>query len=99
MWLLHAPGEVVAYHMDWTDWLEPDDALVTSEWEITPNDGNSPQSPTLDYDETDLDYDDDRTTVRVSGLELGKSYQLRNTITTEQGQTGEREITIRCARS
>jgi hypothetical protein len=38
------------------------------------------------------------TSVTVSGLTLGRSYVLSNTVASLSGATGERSMTLRCAR-
>lgn len=95
MWQLQAPDELVDWHQDWTGWLEIGDTIVLSSWAIVPE----MDSPSSHLSDPAIETGDKITTVFVSGLELGKSYQLRNTITTAAGRIGEREITIRCARS
>lgn len=89
MWQPQAPGELVDWHQDWTGWLEQGDAVEASVWDI---------SPGGDLSDAVIEVGNKITTVFVSGLELGVSYRLRNTVTTEAGRIGEREITIRCAR-
>jgi hypothetical protein len=88
VWRLQSPNEILDWHQDWTDWMELNDDISTSEWSIFP------AGPTLSADS--IDTSGMLTTVFVEDLELGKSYQLRNTITTSQGRTGIREITLRC---
>lgn len=87
MWGLQSPNEVLDWRNDWTDWLGEGVTIQSSTWSITP-------SATLDNDM--LDTSGNVTIVVVSGLELGKSYQLRNTIVTSDDITSERDITIRC---
>lgn len=95
MWALHGPLEVLDWHEDWTAWMETGDSISTSEWSISPDDLTT-SAPVLSGDTfnvlTHL------TTIFVSGLALGQSYQLRNTIVTVGGRTGVREITLRCDR-
>lgn len=89
MFVLQAPGEKLDWHQDWTTWMEQDDDISTSTWEI------APLGPVLSG--FDIDIPADLTTVFVAGLVLGQSYQLKNTVETTGGRTGIREITIRCA--
>lgn len=96
MWIIQGPEEVREHRIDWTEILNGD-SVATSEWIITPNDGNSPQRPSLSNETQDTGGIE--TAVTVSDLDLGVSYQLRNIVTLESGQVREREITIRCARS
>jgi hypothetical protein len=88
MWQLQSPGETLDWRNDWTDWLNENDGVASSDWSISPN-------ATLadDFIETGSSV----TVVFVSDLELGQSYELKNTITTDDGLTGTRSITIRCS--
>lgn len=96
MWVLQGPDEKREHRIDWSE-IIGDDSVDTSEWDITPNDSDSPQSPVLENETQDTGGLE--TAVTVSGLLLGASYQLRNVVTLQSGQIREREITIRCARS
>lgn len=87
-WGLQGPTETLDWRNDWEPWLEEGDAIVTSEWEI------SPAGPTVTGDL--IDTNGFVTITLVSDLTLGLSYQLKNTVTTIGGRTGVREITIRC---
>lgn len=86
MFQLHAAGEKLDWHQDWSNWIEAGDTITGSEWAITP------EGPTLSGDITEGFI----TSVFVDGLEAGMSYQLLNTVTTEGGRIGQREITLRC---
>lgn len=90
MWHLHTPDEKLDYHQDWSDWIEVGDELAISEWSILPN-----GLPVLSGE--GLDVAAHLTTVMVSGLTLGTSYQLRNTVTTVVGRIGQRDKILRCA--
>lgn len=87
MFGLQAVGERLDWHQDWSDWIESGDAIDESIWSIFP------EGPTLSDDTVDVAL----TTTFVEGLEAGMSYQLKNTITTDDGRVGVREITLRCA--
>jgi hypothetical protein len=30
----HAPGATLTYSIDWSDWLEPYDEIVSADWEV-----------------------------------------------------------------
>lgn len=87
-WGLQSPGEILDWRNDWEPWLEEDDTIATSDWEIYPI-----ATVTGDL----IDTNGFVAIVLVSDLQAGISYQLKNTITTIAGRTGIREITIRCA--
>jgi hypothetical protein len=94
MWVLQSPDEVLDWHTDWTDFLESGDEISESEWEISPEPTDT-AAPVLDNES--IDTSGSFTTVYVSNLRLGYSYQLKNTIITSGGRTAVREITIRCS--
>ena len=94
LWGLQSPDERLDWHHDWTDWMENNDEIYASEWEIDNPAGELTTAPLLEGP----DFDGMITTVFVSGLMLGKSYQLKNIITTTAQRIGTREITIRCDR-
>lgn len=91
MWAIQSPDEKLDWHQDWTGWMESGDEISASSWEITPADG-------VTLSGEDFEASTDFTTVFVEGLTLGQSYQLKNTITTTDGRTAVREITLRCQR-
>jgi hypothetical protein len=64
---LQSADEVLDYSQDWSEWVEVGDALLSSTWEIRP-------SATLTLES--LDVDASTTSVTVSGLTSGLSYQL-----------------------
>lgn len=78
------PSAVLDYHWDWTDWLASGEAIASSV--ITPSAGivldSSGFSPTS-------------ATAWISGGVVGSTYSVANLITTSQGRTDERTITIR----
>ncbi len=89
MFQLQGPDEKLDWHQDWSTWIESGDAIDESTWAI------SPEGPTL----SGAVIDGDITTTFVENLLLGMSYQLTNTITTDEGRIGVREITIRCQKA
>lgn len=79
------PGETLAFGHDWSDWLGSD-TIATSSWRAEPAGA-------------ELDGENHNTTatgVYAGGFTFGQVVQLVNTITTANGQTGERAITVRC---
>lgn len=93
-YLLIGPGETLDYSCDWTSELEagsPSDSIATSAWRIAPEEG-SPPTPTL----SDLAHADTLASVKLADGTAGAVYRLTNSITTAQGLTLERSITIRC---
>lgn len=90
MFVLQNPSETLDWAQDWTDWMQPEDSLASSEWTIYP-------AATLDNDL--MASTGDLTSVTVSGLTLGVTYELKNTVTTQFGRIGSRDIIIRCAES
>lgn len=78
------PNAVIDYEIDWSKWLRGDDIVVTSEWIV-------PAGITMDSESSDAT----TTTVWLSGGTAGSSYSLTNRITTAQGRTQDRTITIR----
>lgn len=88
IWDLQSPDETLDWRNDWTDWLNDGDDIVSSVWLI---------SPDATLAEDTIDTNGQVTIVIVSGLTIGKSYELQNNITTNAGLTGSRSITIRCS--
>ena len=83
------PQEVLDYGIDWTGFLaevQPADSITLSSWSITP------AGPVLFSDSVTGDV----SRVFVAGASNGTLYQLTNRITTSQGRTAERSITLRC---
>lgn len=90
MFVLQSPEEKLDWHQDWSDWMQDDDAIASSDWEIHP-------AATLTDEAVGVTAD--MTSVKVEGLTLGVTYELKNTITTVNGLLGSRDIIIRCAES
>ena len=83
---LKDPGAVLDYTMDWSGgYLQSGETISTSVWVIFPGDmtqsaaGNTATA----------------CTVTVQGGSAGQIYQLTNRITTSQGRTDERSISVR----
>ena len=83
---LKDPDASLDYSVDWGNgYLQSGETLATSIWTIFPADMNeviSGNTPTI-------------ATITVSGGIAGRIYQLTNRITTSDGRTDERSITIR----
>lgn len=92
-WGLQSPGETRLWEMDWTQQLEADETVETSNWVIRPDPGEV-TGPALG--DGVIDTAGKETQVTVAGLSSGLSYQLRNIVTTSRAQILVREITIRC---
>ena len=85
--LLKDPEAVLDYSVDWSaDYLQVDELIATSAWAVDPA-----GELTVD-DESDAD---GVTTVWLSAGERRSTYVVTNTITTSEGRTEERSITIR----
>ena len=84
------PDETLDYSCDWTAFLEdagsPTDAVQTSVWSIVPS------GPTLSGERLDGAV----ASIFVAGAALRRVYRLSNKITTLQGRTAERSLTLRC---
>ena len=93
--LLIDPEETLDYTMNWATWLaetgSPEDTISTSSWAVSDSTG-SPSHPVLSGATNTAS----TATVFVAGCQLGELYQLTNTITTGQGRTAERSLTLRC---
>lgn len=88
------PDETLDYSCNWAEFLDvgsPTDSISTSVWAVTPLE-LSPVVPVLSSPSTIGDL----TTTFISQCIRGRIYQLTNTITTAQGRTADRSLTIRC---
>lgn len=94
-YLLIDPQETLDYTCDWAPFLDeggsPSDTISTSSWSIAPQDG-SPQTPDLSGSTNTVS----TATIKVTNAAIGQVYRLSNKITTTQGRTAERSITLRC---
>lgn len=79
------PAEVLDYSFDWSAWLATD-SISGSVWTV------SPAGPTVSGNQIAGAV----TTCFLSGLAFAGLYRLLNTVTTAQGRTAERAITVRC---
>ncbi len=80
------PGAVLDYSIDWgTGYLQSGETLSSSIWTIFP----------ADMTQNSASNAAGVTSITVSGGAVGQIYQLTNRITTSQGRTDERSITVR----
>ncbi len=91
MFHLQSPDEILDYSQVWSEWVEVGDELSGSTWTITPSDGVT----LVDFG---FAAGESSTSVSVSNLTPGVSYQLTNTVTTAGARTGQRDKILRCAR-
>lgn len=77
------PSAVLDYRIDWSGWLAASETISTSTW--------TPESGITVDNETETT---NTATVWLSGGTAGVEYTLTNRITTNQGRTDERSITI-----
>ena len=83
------PQEILDYGIDWSAFLaeqQPADSITSSSWDILP------AGPVLSGDSVVGAV----SRVFVAGASSGRFYQLTNRITTGQGRTAERSISLRC---
>lgn len=78
------PDAVLDYIFDWTDWLSPNEEITTSTMLV---------SAGLVIDTSS--HGNYTATAWVSGGTAGRPYLLTNRITTNQGRTDDRSVTIR----
>jgi len=80
------PGAVLDYSIDWgAGYLQSGETLSSSIWTIFP----------ADMTQNSASNAAGVTSITVSGGAVGQIYQLTNRITTSQGRTDERSITVR----
>lgn len=88
---LKDPKATLDYVIDWSgSYLLSDEQITASSWFILPQ--GMPDDLVVD---SILLPASGVTTVFVTGGSAGKVYQLTNRITTDQGRTDERSLTIR----
>lgn len=75
---------ILDYEFNWTDWLSPSETI--SSYEIIASPGITVQSDTNT---------EDKVTVWLSGGTAGQPYTVTCRITTNQGRTDDRTMTIR----
>lgn len=78
------PDDILDYSFDWTAWVATNETISTSTWILSPGIvQNSATNTTL------------IATVWLSGGTAGNPYSVTNRITTNQGRTVDRTMTIR----
>ena len=77
------PNAVLDYTVDWSSWLVSGDTISVSVWVV-------PAGITKDSDTSNTT----EATVWLSGGTVGLSYRLTNRITTTDGRTDERSLTV-----
>jgi hypothetical protein len=80
------PDAVLDYGFDWSQWLSPNEQIVTSTMIASSGINVNSSMNTIS-----------QTTVWLSGGTAGFPYTITNRITTNQGRTDDRTITIRVA--
>lgn len=83
---LQDPAETLDHTLDWSAWLGTD-TIATSVWAVIPT------GP--DFTTTPATHDATTATVWVKGVAFAKVYEVRNTIVSAAGRTGERSFTLR----
>lgn len=87
------PDSIIDYGRNWgpsvnnVGWLETDETIITSGWNITTD---KEDTPTLLLGVTGIGVDGKATVAWLSGGTVGISYNLTNTITTSKGRTEDR---------
>ena len=83
---LQDPDEKLTHSVDWVDWLATDDTIASGSWSITP------AGPTV------LDLGESGTVVSASveSCTRGVIYRLTCDMVSNDGETGQQSIAIRC---
>ena len=92
LWDPKDPDDVLDYVVDWTAVLSATEAIITSEWEITPVSATDPL--TKDSDEI-VSPDAQKTRIWLSGGNPGVTYLVVNTVTTDETRTFERTVKLK----
>ena len=80
------PDAVLDYQIDWSGWLSGSDQIATSVWSVT-----GPDSALVVDNESETTT---ASTVWLSGGTANEEYTVTNRITTNDGRTDDRSITI-----
>jgi hypothetical protein len=78
------PSSVLDFGFDWSDWLDSDDSVSTSTWNV----------PTGITDDSDTSTST-TTTIWLSGGTVGSKYKITNRIVTANGRTVERSFYVK----
>lgn len=81
--MIKDPDAVLDYAVDWTEWLTEGETITDSTWLVP--DGLTEDSAS---------HTTSRATVWLAGGTAGTRYAVTNRITTDQGRTDDRTITI-----
>lgn len=85
-YVIHAPGADLDYAVDWSPWLAAGETVVSSQW-------TADQGITLSRQAI---LDEKVAVTFAAGGVVQRNYVLTNTITTSEGRTDSRTITLRC---
>ena len=80
------PDAVLDFAVDWSEWIEGQDTIVTSVWE-------SPDGLTT----ADPDLDGAKATIWLSGGVANMTYRVVNRVTTSAGRVDDRTLRVRVA--
>lgn len=83
-WIEKGPNAILDYPMNWADWLQPEETIITSEWRVS--DGITKGS---DYNTADA------TVVWLSTCIAGQTYTITNRINTSAGRQEERSFRVK----
>ena len=78
------PDAVLDFHFDWSSWLASGETITTSQFICSAGITVQSNSST-----------GTNTTVWLAGGRAGQPYRVTNRITTNQGRTDDRSITVR----
>ncbi len=80
------PDEKLTYSVDWVDWLATSDFISSASWVVTPT------GPTV----TDLGESGTVVSASLESCTRGKIYRLTCDMVSNDGETGQQSIAIRC---
>ncbi len=80
------PDEKLTYSVEWSSWLVTGDAIASASWAITPT------GPTV----TDLGESGTVVSASVESCTRGEIYRLTCDMVSDNGETGQQSIAIRC---
>ena len=84
--VLQDPDETLTHSVDWVSWLLSGDTISSGSWAITPT------GPTV----VDLGESGTVVSADVSGCTRGVIYRLTCDMISNDGETGQQSIAIRC---
>jgi len=83
-WIKKDPTSILDYPMNWADWLQPGEIILTSEWIV-------PIGLTAERDY----FTTTATVVWLSTCVVGQTYPITNRITTSDGRQEDRTFRIK----